>query len=115
MTAAFSVSGALTFLFTLVTVYYAIKGPIRAHRAWAIRLYALASSSVFYRVLYFGIYPLIYRLWAIPHWRNFQAPLDVAFDWLYFLVPMLFAEVYLRVRWRCPTPSPSAAVHHLLV
>lgn len=106
MTLAFSLSGTLIFILTLITIYFALWDSPLYHRAWAIRLYALASSSVFYRALYFGVVPLL----GLPHWRNFQAPLDVTFDWLYFLVPMAFTELYLRIRWRrfycCPTPRP---------
>ena len=100
MTFAFSVSGILTFLFTLITVYFAVRGLLPYHRAWAIRLYVLASTSVFYRLLYFGIYPLIFKVWGPLHSRDFQAPLDIVFDWIYFLLPMILAEVYLRIRSR---------------
>ena len=100
MTIAFSVAGVLTFIFAMITSYFAVKGPTVLHRTWAIRLYALASSSVFYRVLYFAIYPVIRRLFGNLHGTYFHAPLDIAFDWLYFVVPMIVAEIYLYIRWK---------------
>jgi hypothetical protein len=100
MTLAFSLSGMLVFVFSLVTSYLAIKSVSdprarQYHRAWAIRTYAVASSSVFYRILYYGIYPLIRHVAGELHSHTFNSPLDMVFDFAYFLIPMAIAEAYL--------------------
>lgn len=102
MDLAFGLAGLLTFVFPLIMSYYAITRNLRLHREWALRTYVIASSSVFYRVLYFGVYNLIYTITRdnTLHTNNFQGPIDFLFDFLYYLLPILFIEIYMYVERR---------------
>lgn len=73
MTVPFTICGVLTFI-------YAATHNLVRHRAWAIRAFFIGNASPLYRLLY---------------QVTFHGPLDNLFDWLFFLVPMGLAELYL--------------------
>jgi Predicted membrane protein (DUF2306) len=103
MTIPFSIAGILTLLYPSIAVYCAYRRLIPQHREWAVRTYAVASASVFYRILYFGLYQAMILIWptlADAHTSDFRGTIDYCFSWLYFLVPLLIAELYLLLR-RC--------------
>lgn len=108
MSIPFAIAGVLTLVYPLIAAYCAYRRWIPSHREWAIRTYALASSSVFYRVLYFGLYQLLVIIWPIiakSHTPDFRGPIDYSFSWLYFLFPLALAELYLRLRRRVTVAS----------
>lgn len=106
MTVAFSTYGILLIVFSLVTWNYARqfrKCNIQynadestslklKHRNWAIRTFALGLGSWFYRALYV----LTYLCTSYsPLNTEFKHPIDYVFDWLFFLLPLLVAELLI--------------------
>lgn len=98
MSIPFTIAGTLTLFFPSLAAYYGFKRMLSRHQEWAIRTYAIASSSVFYRVLYFGVYRLLALWWPSLHTEDFRGPIDYLFSWLYFIIPWGLAELYLL--WR---------------
>lgn len=62
------------------------------HRAWAIRLFALAIGSWLYRMDY-GFWFLFTD--GIGHTSNFQGPFDYFMDFFFYLPNLLVAEVFI--------------------
>lgn len=86
MTIPFIVYGILVLIFVMILIY----NINRCHYKWAVRSYILGSSSVFYRVLYFVICPIIkYEI------VTFDKPIDYVINWLFFVIPMIITELCL--------------------
>lgn len=80
MTVPFTICGVLTFIYAVTAAYFAATHNLVRHRAWAIRAFFIGNASPLYRLLY---------------QVTCHGPLDNLFDWLFFLVPMGLAELYL--------------------
>jgi hypothetical protein len=63
------------------------------HRAWAIRLFALAIGSWLYRVDY-GFWLLAAH--RIGHRGDFRGPFDVVMAFFFYVPNLALAELYLR-------------------
>lgn len=70
-----------------------------AHRAWAIRLFALVIGSWLYRMEY-GFWFL--TAGQIGHTGDFRGPFDAAMAFLFYLPNLAVAELFIRAR-RQPT------------
>lgn len=110
MSLAFSCYGWLLFFFSIKT-YYSIrqyqslkhKKPQESkvfldnHRKWAIRLWILSISGLYYRFVY-----LILMIFGYPFGftmresTDFLRPLDKFLSWQFFIVPLIVTEIYLR-------------------
>lgn len=114
MTVAFSTYGILLIVFSLITWNYArqfgkcniqyntdesilLKLKLK-HRDWALRTFALGLGSWFYRALYVFTYLCTSYSPLDTDSKDtvFRHPVDYVFDWLFFLLPLLFTEVLIR-------------------
>ncbi|MEL7147316.1 MAG: DUF2306 domain-containing protein, partial [Bacteroidota bacterium] len=92
MDIAFTGYGLLTFLSAVATIYYARSRDFSRHRAWAIRLYALAIGSWLYRMDY-GFWLLFTGGWG--HNGHFNGPFDIWMDFFFYLPNLLVAEIFI--------------------
>lgn len=93
MDIGFAGYGLLMFVAALATIRFARQGDFDKHRAWAIRLYALAIGSWLYRMDY-GFWFLITD--RLGHARNFTGPFDYFMDFFFYLPNLLVAEMFVR-------------------
>ncbi len=75
------------------------------HRAWSIRLFALAVGSWLYRMDY-GFWQLFTH--GLGHTATFDGPFDRFMDFFFYLPNLAVAELFIRAR--TPTASPAARV-----
>ncbi|MDP3492220.1 MAG: DUF2306 domain-containing protein [Hyphomonadaceae bacterium] len=95
MTVAFSMYGALMVLAAVQTVRHAMARNIDVHRAWAIRLFALAIGSWLYRMGY-GFWFLFAG--EMGHTEDFSGWFDYIMDFAFFIPPLIVAEMFIRAR-----------------
>ena len=103
MDAGFATYGALTLLAAVETARHARAGRTERHRAWALRLFALAMASWLYRVHYVVWHAATGGLWSEP---DFSGAFDLAQNWAFFLPYLAAVEIHLRRR-RPVIPSPT--------
>ncbi|MCG8326147.1 MAG: DUF2306 domain-containing protein [Chitinophagales bacterium] len=92
MDIGFAGYGVLMFLAAIATLHYARSGKFELHRAWAIRLFALAIGSWLYRMDY-GFWFLFTD--GLGHTSNFTGPFDYFMDFFFYLPNLLVAEVFI--------------------
>jgi hypothetical protein len=97
MTIAFAAYGALMVVAAVETVRHAMARRIEAHRAWAIRLFALAIGSWLYRMGY-GLFFAFMGREHPGHTPAFSGWFDYVMDWAFFVPPLLIAEMFIRAR-----------------
>jgi uncharacterized membrane protein len=95
MDVGFAGYGVLTFGAAAATIYYARKGEFSQHRAWAIRLYALAIGSWLYRMDY-GFWFLFTD--GLGHNSNFGGYFDNFMSFFFYLPNLLVAEIFIGKR-----------------
>lgn len=95
MDIGFSLYGLLMLLAGIETFRHARSRRIEKHRAWALRLYALAIGSWLYRMDY-GFWLLLAD--GAGHLKNFEGPFDRVMDFFFYLPNLLVAEVFIRAR-----------------
>lgn len=95
MNAGFGLYGALMLLAAVETYRHARARRFDAHRAWAIRLFALAIGSWLYRMDY-GFWLLAAH--RIGHAENFHGPFDIVMSFFFYLPNLALAELFLRAR-----------------
>ena len=84
-------------LITAVEAYrHAKAGRFESHRAWTLRLFALAIASWLYRMDY-GFWFLVAD--GIGHTKTFTGPFDYFMDFFFYLPNLLVAEVFIG-RWK---------------
>ncbi len=93
MNIGFGLYGALMVLASVQTMRKAMKRDLVAHRAWAIRLFALAIGSWLYRMDYGFWTPLT---GGAGHTKTFDGPFDVVMSFFFFLPNLAVAEVFIR-------------------
>lgn len=96
MDIAFTGYGVLMLLAAFETYRHARAGRFERHRAWAIRLFALAIGSWLYRMDY-GFWLLFTD--GLGHTSNFTGPFDYFMDFFFYLPNLLVAEVFIG-RWK---------------
>ena len=92
MDVAFAGYGMLMFIAAIATIRSARTGHFEQHRAWAIRLFALAIGSWLYRMDY-GFWFLFTD--GLGHTGNFSGPFDYFMDFFFYLPNLLVAEVFI--------------------
>jgi len=97
MTVAFAMYGALMVLAAVQTVRHAMARRIDIHRAWAIRLFALAIGSWLYRIGY-GLFFAIAGTDHPGHTEAFSGWFDYIMDFAFFIPPLIIAEMFIRAR-----------------
>lgn len=95
MDIAFSIYGLALMLAAGNAVRHARARRFEAHRAWAIRLFALVIGSWLYRIEYTG-----WRLFAggVGHTATFDGPFDTVMLYFFFVPNLLLAEAFLRAK-----------------
>ncbi|MPR32431.1 DUF2306 domain-containing protein [Salmonirosea aquatica] len=93
MSIGFSLYGILMFIAGIQTFRHARARRIEKHRAWALRLYALAIGSWLYRMDY-GFWIMLAD--GAGHLDNFQGPFDRVMAFFFYIPNLLVAEVFIR-------------------
>ncbi len=93
MDIGFALYGALMFICSVQTYRYARRREFANHRAWALRLFALAIGSWLYR--------MEYGLWfmttdAIGHQQDFSGWFDKIMAFFFYVPNLLLVEFILR-------------------
>ena len=97
MNVGFSLYGALMVAASVATVHYGRQRRFEQHRAWAIRLFALAIGSWLYRMDY-GFWRLVAH--NAGHTHSFDGPFDIAMAFLFYIPNVIVAEAFIRGRQR---------------
>ncbi len=95
MDIGFGLYGVLMLLAAVQTYRHAVARHIDLHRAWALRLYALAIGSWLYRMDY-GFWIMLTD--AYGHGDNFTGPFDQIMAFFFYIPNLLVAEVFIRAR-----------------
>jgi hypothetical protein len=95
MNAGFALYGLLTLVAAVETWRHAVAGRMAQHRAWSLRLYALAIGSWLYRIDY-GFW--IMATDGAGHTDAFSGLFDKVMDFFFYLPNLLVVEIYLRAR-----------------
>ncbi len=95
MTTGFSLYGALMVVCSVETVRNAMMRRMVIHRAWAIRLFALAVGSWLYRMDY-GFWTLLTG--NVGHAKDFRGWFDFFMDFFFFIPNLAVAEMFIRAR-----------------
>jgi hypothetical protein len=93
MNIGFGLYGALTVLAAVMTPYYAWQRQFVKHRAWAIRLFALAIGSWLFRMDYGFWLPLTNHL---GHAKSFDGPFDIVMAYFFYIPNLVIAEIIIR-------------------
>ena len=93
MDIGFAGYGVLMLLAAAQTLRYAIARRFEQHRAWAIRLFALAIGSWLYRMDY-GFWFLFTD--GIGHTGTFQGAFDYFMDFFFYLPNLAVAELFIQ-------------------
>lgn len=112
MDIGFAGYGILMFLAALQTWRKARNADFESHRAWAIRLYALAIGSWLYRMDY-GFWHAATNL--VGHGDNFSGPFDFFMDFWFYLPNLLVAELIIRRKNISHSPVLSAFASIVLI
>lgn len=93
MNIGFGLYGLLMTIAAFETYRHARAHRFNVHRAWAIRLFALAIGSWLYR--------MDYGFWLIAahrlgHTSTFRGPFDVVMSFFFYLPNLLVAELFIR-------------------
>jgi hypothetical protein len=105
MDIAFGLYGALMVLAAVQAVRHAVARRLEVHRAWAIRLYALAIGSWLYRMDYGFWMALFGKAARTP---AFDGPFDQIMLFWFYVPNLIVAEWFIRAR-RLPVGAPSRA------
>jgi hypothetical protein len=95
MDVGFAIYGVLMVVCGVETLRHAMVRRIDVHRAWAIRLFALAIGSWLYRVEY-GLWEVFTG--SIGHTRTFDGWFDYIMDFFFFVPNLIIAELFIRAR-----------------
>jgi hypothetical protein len=105
MDVGFGLYGVLMIVAALQAFRHACARRLAQHRAWAIRLFALAIGSWLYRMDY-GIWVMLTD--GLGHGKDFSGPFDQFMAFFFYLPNLLVAEVFIRARE--PIRSPALRV-----
>lgn len=95
MDIGFTGYGVLTIIAAIGAFHFARQRNFVRHRAWAIRLFALAVGSWLYRMEY-GFWFLFTD--GLGHTSSFDGPFDQVMDFFFYLPNLLVAEVLIGRR-----------------
>jgi hypothetical protein len=93
MNVGFSLYGVLVVVAAVATIWRARQRRFMEHRAWAIRLFALAIGSWLYRMDY-GFWRIIAN--GAGHTATFDGPFDVAMAFFFYVPNLVVAEIFIR-------------------
>ncbi|GAB3266915.1 DUF2306 domain-containing protein [Larkinella harenae] len=95
MNVGFSLYGILMFVAAIQTYRHAVAGRLEKHRAWALRLYALAIGSWLFRMDY-GFWIMLTD--GLGHTRSFRGPFDQVMAFFFYIPNLVVVEAYIRAR-----------------
>jgi hypothetical protein len=93
MNTGFSLYGVLMIIASVETYRHAVARRIDKHRAWALRLYALAIGSWLYRMDY-GFW--VQLTGGIGHQHNFEGWFDRLMSFFFYIPNLLVAEIFIK-------------------
>jgi len=93
MNIGFGLYGVLMLLAAVQTYRYAVAHDTETHRAWALRLYALAIGSWLYRMDY-GFWFLLAD--KAGHNNTFTGAFDYVMAFFFYIPNLLVAEIFIR-------------------
>lgn len=93
MNIGFGLYGILMLLAAVQTYRYAVAHDTETHRAWALRLYALAIGSWLYRMDY-GFWFLLAD--KAGHNNTFTGVFDYVMAFFFYIPNLLVAEIFIR-------------------
>ena len=96
MDVGFGAYGVLMVLCAGQTYRFARARLVERHRAWALRLFALAIGSWLYRMDYGFWFALA---GGVGHTDGFRGPFDAVMAFAFYLPNLVVVETYLRSRW----------------
>ncbi len=102
MNIGFGLYGLLMFIAAIATYRYAVAGKLDKHRAWALRLYALAIGSWLYRMDY-GFWLLLAD--GLGHTKAFSGPFDKVMAFFFYIPNLLVVEALVRASHRNVSPT----------
>lgn len=105
MDIGFTGYGMLMGWAAIETFRQARAGNFSRHRAWAIRLFALAIGSWLYRMDY-GFWFILADGWG--HTKQFSGPFDQVMAFFFYLPNLLVAEFFIRARHSRLQPAMQA-------
>jgi hypothetical protein len=111
MDVGFALYGALMILCAVQTLRFGMARRFDVHRAWAIRLFALAIGSWLYRV-YYGLWDAFTG--NIGHTKTFDGWFDVVNIFLFYVPNLLVAELFIRARLDRAKPALRAGASLVL-
>lgn len=112
MNTGFALYGVLMLLAAIEAWRHGAARRIELHRAWAIRLYALAIGSWLYRMDY-GFWLLLAD--GAGHLKNFRGPFDYTMAFFFYLPNLLVAEIFIRNRRSIGAPILNIASAFVLL
>src|SRR5271168_617930 len=102
MDLGFGLYGALMVLAAVQTYRYARARSLIRHRAWALRLFALAIGSWLYRMDY-GFWLLLGA--GRGHTHDFHGPFDHVMAFFFYLPNLLIVEAFVRAQPSAASPK----------
>jgi uncharacterized membrane protein len=111
MDIGFGLYGVLMVVAAIQTYARARARQLQAHRAWAVRLFALAIGSWLYRMDY-GFWLLLTD--GAGHTQDFRGPFDMLMAFFFYVPNLLVAEAFIRARRITASPSLRLAASVLL-
>jgi hypothetical protein len=112
MDTGFSLYGLLMLVSAVETYRHAAAGRMDKHRAWALRLYALAIGSWLYRMDYGFWYFLTDNM---GHTTQFTGPFDRVMAFFFYVPNLLVTEVFIRAKQYKVSPWINIAATGLLL
>lgn len=93
MNIGFGLYGVLMVFAAAASYWYARNLQFSAHRAWSIRLFALAIGSWLYRMDY-GFWLLLAH--GLGHTHDFHGPFDAVMSFFFYIPNLAIAELFIR-------------------
>jgi len=95
MNIGFGLYGVLIVVAAIQTYRHARGRRWEEHRAWAIRLFALALGSWLYRMDY-GFWLNVVAPAPLGHLVNYRGPFDIVMSFFFYLPNLAVAELFIR-------------------
>ncbi len=92
MDIGFGLYGVLTFIAAIQTIRFARAKDFGEHRAWGIRLFALAIGSWLYRMDY-GFWLMLMD--GAGHTENFTGTFDKIMSFFFYIPNLIMAEIFI--------------------
>lgn len=92
MDLGFGLYGVIMLVTAILTIYFARLKQFNQHRAWALRLFAVAIGSWLYRMEY-GFWYMLFDGYGST--RDLTGPFDVIMNFFFYIPNLLVAEIII--------------------